>query len=229
MLLVDINADPNAALVDGVTEAWTMDPRAAQADPAKLEELPVSDARVRPYLVAIPGRIADLERRVAAHRGRGGPAVIRICPGPYAHGYPLVTWAVSPIPEYCAREELALVIDFHSGATGYPWSEIVDFARAYPRLAVVALAAPLNGPTAGRALDATANLILDTSAASATEAVAVGELAATRGAYRLAYGTGATRMPGAVVLKNVDAADAEEILAGTARHLAAGTWSSTYL
>ena len=229
MALVDINADANATPVDGVTEAWVVDPPAAPADPTKLEERPVPDVRMRSYLVAVPGRIGELERRVAAHRAAGGLTVIRICPGPGGHGYPLVSWAVSPIPEYCAREELALVIDFRSQSSAYPWSEIVDFARTYPRLAVVALAAPLNGVTAGRALDATTNLVLDTSAVEAADAFEVAELAATRGAYRLAYGSGMVRLPVNAVLDNVAAADAQHIFSGTAKRLADGTWSSTHL
>jgi hypothetical protein len=36
-------------------------------------------------------------------------------------------------------------------------------------------------------------------------------------------------MPVAAVLENLAAADVAAILAGTAAHLAAGTWSSTYL
>jgi hypothetical protein len=229
MPLVDINADANTVPGDDVTEAWVMDPRAAQRDPAFLDGTSVLDTRMRPYLVAVPGRLADLERRVAAHRASGGPAVIRICPGPLGHGYPLVSWAVSPVPEYCAGEELALVIDFRSQPPAYPWSEIVDFARAYPRLAIVALGAPLHGPTAGRALDATSNLVLDTSSLGAADAIDLGELARTRGAYRLAYGTGIARMPPTAVAANVAPADADIILAGTAKHLGDGTWSTTYL
>lgn len=229
MPLVDINADANAPPGEDVTEAWVMDPRAARADPATLTGAPVSDLRVRPYLVAVPGRLAELERRVADHRSNGGPAVIRICPGPAGHGYPLAGWAVSPLPEYCAREELALVIDFRSPAPAFPWAEIVDFARAYPRLAVVAVAAPLCGPTAGRALDATANLVLETSALAVAEAAELGELARTRGAYRLAYGSGTARTPAAAIRANVVPADADIILAGTAGHLGDGTWSTTYL
>jgi len=229
MPIVDINLAANAPLGEDVTEAWVMHPRAVEADPATLPETPISDSRLRPYLVAVPGRLAELERRVGAHRASGGPAVVRICPGPYGHGYPLVSWAVSPLPEYCAREELALVIDFRSAAPAYPWSEIVEFARAYPRLAVVALAAPLHGPTAGRALDATSNLVLETSALKPAAATELGELAATRGAYRLAYGTGTMRTPAAAVSAHVAPADADIILAGTAGHLAAGTWSTTYL
>jgi hypothetical protein len=229
MTRIDINADASVPPVDGVTEAWVVDAEAAAADPARRRDRPAFPITVRSHLVVLPGRFSDLEAGVAAHRANGGPAVIRIRPGPGGHGYPLVSWAISPLPEYCAREELALAIDFGGGERGYPWSELVDFARGYPRLAVVALAAPLSGPTAGRALDATANLILDTSAAAAKDAVAVGELAVSRGAYRLAYGTGTARMPVAAILDHVAAADAAIILSGTAGHLAAGTWSATYL
>jgi len=229
MPLVDINADAGTPPGDRVTEAWVMRVGGVQTEVLPLADRPISDVRVRPYLVAVPGSLAELEQRVASYRANGGPAVIRICPGPHGHGYPLVSWAVSPIPEFCAREELALVVDFRTGSRTFPWREIVDFARAYPQLVVVALAAPLNGPTAARALDAAPNLVLDTSALEVADANELGELARTRGAYRIAYGSGAARIPAATVLANIAEADADVILAGTAAHLAAGTWSATYL
>src|SRR5438067_1108134 len=114
-----------------------------------------------------PGAPANFGRPSRCSSGQTVPCALPkrrsvYCPGPHGRSCPLVWSAVSPVPEYCAREELALVIDFRSEAPAYPWSEIVDFARAYPRLAVVALAAPLQGPTAGRALDAASNLVLET-------------------------------------------------------------------
>jgi hypothetical protein len=227
--VIDINACATAPIAADIGEAWVMDPRAATADPAKLEELPGADPRARPCLVAMPGPLAGLERRVAAYRAAGGPAVLRICPGPKGHGYPLEPWALSPIPEFCAREELALAIDFQPGPNDLPWSGIVGFARAYPWLAVIVLAAPLGGPTAARALDAAANLVLDTAGATKADEAAIPGLVRACGAYRLAYASGDARVPAPQVSAGLDPADAAAVLSGTASHLAAGTWSATYL
>jgi hypothetical protein len=226
MPLVDINARCDTPLGHGVTEAWVVHRR---APPPGREDAAVTDPRMRRYFAATPAAVDDLERGIADHRAGGGLAVVRIFPGGEGDGYPLAPWAVSPIPEYCAREELALVVDYRPARGEFPWREIVDFARAYPRLAVVALAAPLGGPTAGRALAATANLILDTSALAAGDIAVLAGLAASRGAWRLAYAGGPASLPAAAIAAGVDRADADLILAGTAGHLAAGTWSSSFL
>src|SRR5262249_24115478 len=143
---VDINARYGLALGDGVDEAWTMNPAARQGDPAAHETKNAPNGKVREYLVMLPTGMRTLGDRLAAHRANGGPAVVRLCPGPGGHGFPLEAWAVSPIPEFCEREELALGVDY-DGAPAFPWSELVAFARAYPRLTVLALGAPLGGPT----------------------------------------------------------------------------------
>ena len=46
-------------------------------------------------------------RRLTASAGR---RVIRLCPG--GHRYPLVDWVLSPVPELCEREGVAVVLDF---------------------------------------------------------------------------------------------------------------------
>jgi hypothetical protein len=215
-------------------EVWVTYPRARSENPANLDAEWLSADRtpgMRPCLVAMPGPIEELERRVVAHRAAGAPGVVRICPGPEGHGYPLEPWALSPLPEYCEREDLALVIDVGAPAAGagFPWAEIVRFARAYPGLAIAALAAPLVRPTAARALDVAPNLVLETSALSKADAAEFAELVRSHGAYRFAYGSGAGGSDTAFVAGALDAADADVVLAGTASHLAEGTWGATYL
>ncbi len=226
MPLIDINAPLHRPLGETVTEAWVVDAPAASFGAAVAG---AKDTRVKDYLVGVPGRLSDLDRRVAAHRAAGGRAVVRIHPGPDDHGYPLTPWALRPIPEYCAREEFALVVDPRAQHEPYPWAEIVAVARGWPRLAVVALGAPLGGFAARRALDVTANLILETSAVTPDDAEALAELAATRGGYRLAFGSGTRGVDPSVVGTCLTASDADAVFSGTAIHLGSGTWSATYL
>jgi hypothetical protein len=228
MRRVDINArSPRRA--DGIDEVWLVNPLARSSDPAGVDSGTLTGANVRECLVAMPGSSGDLATRVSAARITGAPAVVRICPGPQGHGYPLASWAVSPIPEYCEREDLALFIDFGERAD-YPWTEVVAFARAYPRLAVVALGAPLRGPTAALAFDATANLILDTTGLTdAADLPALALLARECGAYRLAYASGEAGIAPREIAAALPGADAEMILAATAARLDKGTWGSEFL
>ena len=229
MRRVDINGHPGNAAADGVDETWVMNPAARQGDPAAYDGAMPAVANVREYLVAMPTTVADLAKRVAARRATGTPAVVRICPGAAGHGYPLEAWAVSPIPEFCEREELSVAVDFGNIAY-YPWSEIVAFARTYPRLAVIALATPLGGPTAMRALDATPNLVFDTSGiATAADLTAFAELVRTCGAYRVAFGSGIAKTKPAELARVLSAADAATVFLETAAHLDVGTWASEFL
>jgi hypothetical protein len=228
MRRVDINAH-EARLGPGVDEAWAVNPRARREDPSRLDGTGDPVANVRECLIAMPDSAGDLQQRVAKARAAGAPAVVRICPGADGHGYPLESWAVSPIPEFCEREDLALAVDMGSPAA-YPWSELVAFARAYPRLPMVALGAPLAGPTAGRAFDATPNLILDTSGVDDDSVLpALVALADGRGAYRLAYGSGRGGLGAAKIAASLSPSTAEMVLSGTAARLDKGTWGNEFL
>ena len=230
MRVVDINRIGDA---DGLAsdEIWRVDPLACQGEPASFDSN-LSDVgrshAIRACLVAMPGPIGELERRVAAHRAAAAPAVLRLCPGPERHEFPLEPWAVSPIPEYCEREEIAIAIDFATTATGYPWAEVVRFARAYLRLSVIALGPPLNGSTPGRALDAAPNIILETSGGDA-EGTEIARLVGSHGAYRFAYGSGAARRAPLAVARGLAEADAKVVLAATADQLATGKWAAMHL
>jgi hypothetical protein len=225
---VDINAH-EARVGPGLDEAWIVNPLARRADPARFDGSAKTAANVRECLIAMPDSAGDLEERVATARAAGAPAIVRICPGADGHGYPLESWAVSPIPEFCEREDLALAVDFGS-LPAYPWSELVAFARAYPRMPMVALGAPLDGPAAGRAFDATPNLILDTSRVEAEASLpTLASLAKGRGAYRLAYGSGARGLGADKIAAILSPSDAEMVLSGTAARLANGTWGVEFL
>lgn len=215
MRVIDIAADHLLTLAEGVAEGWHLGPGEGAPD-ANRHAIPVIH----------PGGIEEVEAMVRAHRSAGGIEVVAICPNVAGKTFPLVPWAVSPLPEFCAREEIALMISC-AGGDAFPWADVVAFARAYPRLAVVAPTAPLDGPAAGKALDATANLIFASSGARLPAAAA--SLAATRGAHRMAYGSGSSPHAIADVVASLDSEAAELVASGTAGHLAAGTWSTTFL
>ena len=215
MPLVDIAAANAVTTIPAdVTEAWRVE-----------ASYPV-DRRVRRIPVLTPGSIADIESQIGGYRDDGGNAVVAIRPDAKGMAFPLVPWAVTPIPEYCAREEMALMVILDRNDP-FPWADLVAFARTYPRLAVIAIGAPLEGPAASKALDATANLVLDSSGSGAGARAA--NLAATHGAYRFAYGSGSAPVRSADVVVGLSEDDATMVRAGTARHLADGTWSSTFL
>lgn len=230
--------DVNAIVVPGdglrlqwCDEAWISHPTARNRRPEALDELMLGSTRelLRPVLVGGPSDIAEIEPRLAAYRAAGAPAVMRLFPGEHGHGYPLEDWALSPIPEFCEAEDLCLVLDFGPVGSAYPWSDLVSFARHHPRLPILATGAPIDGPTAPRALDATPNLLLEVSCETETEeAAALPALAASHGAYRLAYGSGRGGHSDAAFAA-LDPAQAEIILLTTPSQIAAGTWGATHL
>ena len=228
MRRVDVNGTVRR-VAPGLDEVWVMNPWMRRNDPALFNGQDEPVANVRDCLTAMPGSVRDLAMHISTAREAGAPAVVRVCPGPYGHGYPMESWAMSPIPEFCEREDLALVVDFGE-RRDYPWSELVAFARSYSRLAVVALGAPLSGPTAARALDATPNLIFDTSGLEgAPGASFVASLAASHGAYRLVYGSGRSGVGADDIAAALGGEDLETVLSATAHRLDKGWWGSEFL
>jgi hypothetical protein len=228
MRRVDVNGRTRQ-VPPGVDEVWVMNPWMRRNDPAHFRGRDEPTANVRDCLVAMPGSAGDLATRVAAFRLAGAPSIVRVCPGSCGHGYPMEPWALSPIPEFCEREDLALFVDFGE-RSDYPWSELVAFARSYPRLAIVALGAPFAGPTAARALDATPNLIFDTSGLDgASGASLVASLAKSHGAYRLVYGSGRSGVGPDDIAAVLGGEDSDTVLSVTARRLDKGTWGNEFL
>ncbi|HVZ13750.1 MAG TPA: hypothetical protein VG894_04755 [Bauldia sp.] len=228
MRRVDINGRAGQPPPPGVDETWVMNPDVRRGDPVAFDGTLGAIANVHEYVVTLPNALGTLADRLTARRRQGAPAIVRLCPGISGHGFPLESWAVSPIPEFCEREELALAVDY--GDAAFPWSEIVAFARGYPRLAVLALGAPLGGPTAARALDATPNLVFDTTGlSSAADLPAFAAMVRACGAYRVAYGSGTSRVNMSEIERVLSVTDGDAIFSGTAGHLFAGTWASEYL
>jgi hypothetical protein len=165
---------------------------------------------VVPVLVPPTGAPDALARaeRIAA---KAALRVVRVCPG--THGYPLLDWVLTPLPELCARERMAMMLDFSPGEP--PWRELVELARQHPALPLVVVGGSMSMYTVPAVLDATANVILDASG--------LPDLAAEFGVHRFVWGSAGSpdRMrrerPVAVALASTTAA------------LAAGTYAETYL
>jgi hypothetical protein len=225
MRVVDIDRIGRGEVAFGVDEAWVVDP--ADRRMGAMTSRALSGGR--PQLVIRPGPIAELEAAVERNRAAGGPRAVRLCPGSDGHDYPLEPWAISPLPEYCDREGIAILIDPGPSSIGYPWAPIVRLARDHPSLVVVALAAPLGGTVAARGLDAAPNLILETSALTDDDGEAFARLVATVGGHRFAYGSGDAVVSPSVVASSLRDDSAPAVLSGTADLIDRGAWGPTYL
>lgn len=143
--------------------------------------LPLSPVQVALPPVSEVGGLSRAEQVVAAARCR----VQRLCP--VAHGYPLAGWVLSPLPELCVREHMALLLDF--GDESIPWADVVAFAREFPALPLVVLGGLREGDRAvAAALDATANVVIELSRATAP--AVLGDLVERFGAHRFVWGSG---------------------------------------
>ena len=231
MRIVDVNALlPGPGGGPAADEKWAIQARERLLAPADDEPGAwPSTVGLRRQLVVLPGDLDRLQRRLDRYRDDGAPAVVRICPGRARHRYPLVAWALGAIPELLEREGWALALDMVADGA-YPWVDVVSFAQQHSSLPCVVLGAPLDDRTAGAALDATANLILETSAVrDAPTLETLAALVRSRGAHRFVHGSG-ERPPGAPAAWGQLAADEALMLAsGTADLLDAGAWASTYL
>jgi hypothetical protein len=162
-----------------------------------------------------PGALNSLLEIAEAQTAR----VARLCPA--THGYPLLDWVLSPIPELCERHELALLIDYDSQRP--PWGEVVAFARRFPTVPIVVLAEALDRELAvPAALDATANLVLQLT----PECERAASLISTFGSSRFVSGGGGNALP---ALDGLGDDDRAAVMAGTAQLLAGGTYARTFL
>jgi hypothetical protein len=234
LVLDDASGDGLRALeervaADGLGGAWVTPAAAARGgDPGRFDEIVPSNGRVQVVPVLLPpaAEPGALERgeRIAA----GAPCrIARVCPT--AHGYPLVDWVLSPLPEICARGRMALVLDFATDRV--PWRDVADLARAFPALPLVVLGGRLGDERAIPAvLDATANVVVELS--RVRDAGALAHLAGVFGAHRFVWGSGGSDQAGR--LRSALAAALEPdagagVLGDNARALADGTYVEAYL
>jgi hypothetical protein len=92
---------------------------------------------------------------------------VRFRPG--RGGYPLVDWVLSPLPELCAREDVAVVLEFEPAPIA--WDDVVRFARAFPTVPMVVAGVSLARDSAApAALDVAANLVLQVVAPDGDDA-----------------------------------------------------------
>jgi hypothetical protein len=104
-----------------------------------------------------PTAVPDSYERARELAADSASRVVRLCP--HRDGYPLVDWVLSPLPELCEREGLALVLDFDPAPV--PWADVVRFARTFPAVPMLVLGVDLEADRAApAALDATANVVL---------------------------------------------------------------------
>lgn len=187
-----------------------------------LSELAAFDRLVPIEVLAPPtGSPAALGRALQLVEG-GGPRVARLCPT--GHHYPLVDWALSPLPELCERHALALMLDF--APAPIPWLELVAFARRYPSVPMIALDCDLRWePAAPAALDAALNLLLHV--ASDADSTPLLELLAIFGPGRFVGGSATGADPDSAGVALLDPLVAAS-LSATAASLADGEYASRY-
>lgn len=213
-----------------VSEAWVASiaptPEQCLHIDSELLSLCAQQHGLRAQLTAFPPLSGyDSPARVIGMTRDGASRVIRLQPA-QRRGFPLRPWVLSPLPEHCEREGLALALDYW-GADAPDWVEVVEFARAYPPLPMVLLGRSLlNELAAPAALEAAPNLIVETSEFCPRLCDLVSEF----GAHRFIYGSGAFAATAnqAAPAPAEDVA-AERILVENARELESGRWREDYL
>ncbi len=214
-----------------VESAWVTASAARTQEPEASDEQLFRACNGSPSLHPLPVLVPPVSALGAYERARAIAAtadlrVVRLCPA--GHAYPLAEWVVSPLPELCERERLALVLDFEPQAV--PWSEVVSFARAYPSVPMVVLGVDLGtDPVVAAALDAAPNLVIEIGLSS--EGADLVRFADTYGPSRFVWGSGGG--DGALAVREAIAGLGEEaraaILGENARALADGSYAERFL
>jgi hypothetical protein len=229
-------AEPTAAGVEacarrlpalGIDEAWVTPEPARSGDPERFDHLtPDGAVRSVPVLVPPTGRRGAFERARQIAR-ETTLRVARVCPG--GHRYPLLDWVLSPLPELCDRERMALLVDLAPDPVD--WQELTEFARAFPSLPLLVLGTAPGGDRAlPAALDRTANVVVE--AGPGTDVDALVDLVDSFGPHRFAWGSGAGDA-GFAARGRIEAAlsddDRDAVLGGTAAALADGSYGERHL
>jgi hypothetical protein len=209
---------------------WVTD-EASRVDPPDRHDAQLEHAcDAYPALTPVPVLVPPTGTRGALHRATqiaesARSRVARLCP--VTHRYPLVDWVLSPIPEICERHDLTLLIDLDSERPR--WSEVVGFARRFPRVPMVLLATRLEHERAApAALDATPNLLLQLTATSPE----IAHLVDTFGAARFVCGSRSgdeTELKTVPELPPLDQTAREALLVRNAQALADGTYAERFL
>jgi hypothetical protein len=208
---VDINFAAGRDLPPALSEGWVCGP---------------VTARLRRQPLVAPPIDEDAISAVLAERAAGACPLVRLRPGQPGDEYPLAPWVLSPLPEWCEREGLAIAVDYGPSMGAAAWAEVVAFARSYPAVPIVLLGAALSRRVVPAALDAAVNLIIEASESTNPEDLY--RLVVTYGRHRFALGN-AGPAGGDGVLSSLSPADAEAVGGGVARGLDDGSWRRDHL
>lgn len=211
-------------------EAWLVHDRSRHSDPQEhdatlLEACHSHGTQCRAQLVLVPPFIDDSAELRMAAASPDTCRVMRLCPGPLGHGYPLVDWVLSPLPESCERENLALAIDYQDA--NIPWTDVVGFARSFLTVPMILIGALVGEDrTLPAALDVAPNLIIELS--GLRDGPTLPPLLEHFGAHRFVYGSGGRSSADLIApLLNADVLGA--VLGGTADAIGSGAWRETHL
>ncbi len=203
----------------GLRKLWLTAAASRSGDPEHPDDALTQACEVIPSVAHIPvlvpptGLPRAYERALKITSGRAH-RVIRLCPA--THDYPLLDWVVAPIPELCARHGVALMLDFDDNSV--PWGAVVDFARRFPSVPLIALGAEIGSDRAAPAvLDRTLNLLLTIGSGD------ISQLVETFGHHRFVWSGGSaepTAPPRGL---------SEPVVAGNAEALAGGLYARAHL
>lgn len=234
MRVVDVNrvVDLTRELetIASADEAWLVHDQSRRRNPeehdaALIEACVSSGAWCLPQLVLAPPFVNGAEDPRLGDALQGSCRVLRLCPADKGHGYPLVDWVLSPLPESCERENLALATDYQNSQI--PWTEMVGFARSFLAVPMIVIGAAVGDDrTLSAALQVAPNLIVELSGLCAADALP--PLLEQFGAHRFAFGSGARSTQELTPLQ-YDPTLLAVVLPGTADALADGTWRDSYL
>jgi hypothetical protein len=192
----------------GLLGLWVTAEASRSTDPERPDDALIDACEAIPALVPVPVLVPPTgfpraHSRAVELMSGGAHRVVRLCP--VTHGYPLLDWVVSPIPELCARHGVALMLDFDAGPV--PWGGVVDFARMFPSLPLITLGADVARDRALPAvLDHALNLLM------ATGSDDIEYLTATFGHHRFVWSGGSSEptapcrgLPEAIASGNAEA------------------------
>jgi hypothetical protein len=239
-LLVATPAEGVAERIEERLAEFEIETAWVTASEARIDEPEAHDERLahvcdgsrslRPVPVLVPPTgPRDTYGRAQRIAARATCRVVRLCPT--SHQYLLANWVLSPLPELCEREGIALLLDFDPDRVR--WVEVVPFARAFPSVPMVVLGVEIGSDRVVPAvLDAAPNLVLQVARIRVVEDLVW--LSSTFGSFRFVWGSGGSRDPSAVhaSIRGASGLGDESraaILHGNAEALADGRYAEAFL